>query len=93
MVGSEGLGTAAMPPRSQQAQRLAKLVNYLIAGARHIERQRSIIMNLERDDHDTTEARRALKQLEELHAIYTHDKDRIIDELAQEPESAENTRS
>ena len=75
-----------MPPRSQQAQHLARLVDHLVKGARRIERQRILIRDLERDGWETTEAQKTLKQLEELHAFYTQDKDRLIAELNEEPE-------
>ena len=71
-----------MPSRSQQAERLAKVVDYLIMGATNIERQRVLIRELALDGHDTTEAYKSLERLEELQAIYSHDKDRLIAWLA-----------
>ena len=59
-------------------------MDYLIAGARHIERQKAIIQELERDGHDTAQAQQTLQQMEELHKIYLSEKDRLLKELAQD---------
>jgi hypothetical protein len=55
-----------MRTRSLQLRHLSKLVDYLIAGARHIERQKAIIQELERDGHDAAQAQQTLQQMEEL---------------------------
>ena len=73
-----------MPNRSLQAQHLSNLVDYLIAGARHIERQKAIVQELERDGHDTAQAQQTLQQMEELQKIYLSEKDRLLKELAQD---------
>ena len=70
--------------RSLQAQHLSNLVDYLIAGARHIERQKGLIKELERDGHDTAQAQQTLKQMEELHKIYLSEKNRLLKEVAQD---------
>jgi hypothetical protein len=86
MVLAKEWGIGVMPPRSQQAQHLAGLIDSLISNTRRIERQRVLIRDLERDGKDTTKAHKMLALLEEFHANYTHEKDRLIAELAQEPE-------
>ena len=73
-----------MRTRSLQLRHLSKLVDYLIAGARHIERQKAIIQELERDGHDAAQAQQTLQQMEELQKIYLSEKDRLIKELAQD---------
>ena len=59
-------------------------MDHLIAGARHIERQKAIIQELERDGHDAAQAQQTLQQMEELQKIYLSEKDRLIKELAQD---------
>ena len=73
-----------MRTRSLQVEHLSNLVDYLIAGARHIERQKTIIQELERDGHDTAQALHTLQQMEELQKIYLSEKDRLLEELAQD---------
>ena len=73
-----------MRTRSLQARHLSNLVDYLIAGIRHIERQKAIIQELERDGHDTAQAQQTLQQMEELQKIYLSGKDRLLKELAQD---------
>ena len=63
-----------MSARSQPLQHLDQLINYLIAGATHIERQHFITRELERNGHDAAQARQILKQLQELQAIYVSEK-------------------
>jgi hypothetical protein len=73
-----------MRTRSLQVEHLSNLVDYLIAGARHIERQKTIIQELQRDGHDIAQAQQTLQQMEELHKIYLSEKDRLLKELAQD---------
>jgi hypothetical protein len=62
---------------SSQAERHVNL------GESHIARQREGVVELERDGHDTTEARRLLANFEELQGMHLADRDRIRYELAQ----------
>jgi hypothetical protein len=52
---------------------------------RIIAHQHAIITSLERDGLDTSQARAALLQLEELQAIHVADRDRLKKELPENP--------
>ena len=73
-----------MPTRSLQLRHLSNLVDYLIAGARHIERQKALIQELGRDRHEAAQAQQTLQQMEELQKVYLSEKDRLLDKLAQD---------
>jgi hypothetical protein len=55
---------SARGPRTHndEARHLTRLIDCLIKGARNIERQRVLVRDLERDELDSREALRALKQ-------------------------------
>ena len=62
---------------------LASAEEHVALGADTVERQREIIVNLERDDHGTVEAQRLLVYFEEQLAMHVADRDRLRKELAE----------
>jgi hypothetical protein len=60
---------------------LVKAERHVFEGGRHINRQREIIEMLERQSHDAGEARRLLRQFEELQALHVAGRDRLRREL------------
>lgn len=63
-------------------QHLQLAAKHVAEGKQHLADQRELICRLERDGHDATEARRLLKQFEELQAMHTADRDRLLLEKA-----------
>jgi hypothetical protein len=55
---------------------------HVLESARHIERQKQIIADLERDGQDATIGRNTLAVLEEAHELHIADRDRLRKELA-----------
>ena len=52
-------------------------------GDKHVARQRQLVAKLDRDGHDSSEARRLLEQFEELLRLHIQDRDRLIKELSE----------
>ena len=52
-------------------------------GELHIAHQRELVAKLERDGHDTKDARQLLKQFDELQQLHIQDRDRLDRELAE----------
>jgi hypothetical protein len=67
-------------------EHLAQAERHIEAGARIVRRQRELIAELQRDGHDAKEARRLLKQFEDVQAMHLTEHDRLIKELAEEME-------
>ena len=63
---------------------LAEAKAHVEMGSKTLARQRELIAELERDGHDSTQARAMLKQFEEVQAMHITDRERILRELAQE---------
>jgi hypothetical protein len=67
--------------RTMLEQHLPQAEGHITLGKGHIARQHEIIAELERDGHDTTEAKRLLAIFEET-KMHLADRDRIRQELA-----------
>jgi hypothetical protein len=61
--------------------RLYQAERHVASGERHIARQHDLIAELQRDGHDTTEAKALLKKFEELQTMHLNDRDRLLREL------------
>jgi hypothetical protein len=62
-------------------KRLAAVEAHVSAGLRHIAGQRGTIVELERDGHDTSFAKRLLAALLQSQALHEGDRDRLIRKL------------
>jgi hypothetical protein len=69
--------------REMIERHLALAESHVQEGQRHIEDQQRILAELERDGHDTTEARRLLSVLEQTQRLHVEDRARLSSELAQ----------
>jgi hypothetical protein len=69
--------------REMIERHLALAKSHVQEGQRHIEDQQRILAELERDGHDTTEARRLLSVLEQTQRLHVEDRARLSSELAQ----------
>jgi hypothetical protein len=52
-------------------------------GAVHVQNQRTLLADLHRGGHDTTEASSLLRRFEELQSLHVADRDRLRRELAE----------
>jgi hypothetical protein len=64
-------------------QHLAQAERHVAEGEQLLLRQEELIAELDRDGHDTEEARVILDTLRETQALHLQDRDRIIRELEQ----------
>ena len=60
---------------------LAQAERHVIESEHHVARQRELIATMERDGHDTLQARATLAQFEEMQALHRADRDRLRQEL------------
>jgi len=67
--------------RALLTNRLYQAERHVANGERHIARQFDLIAELQRDGHDTTEAKALLKKFEELQVMHLNDRDRLLREL------------
>jgi hypothetical protein len=67
--------------RDMLQRHLAQAEAHIKTGQKNIARQRELIVQLERDGHDTASAQTALTQFEELQALHIADRERILREL------------
>ena len=58
-------------------QRLAEAERHLAQGAAHIEHQRRLIAELQREGNDTTRAEGLLKTFLEIQSMHERDRDRL----------------
>ena len=65
------------------AQHLAEAEEHVMSDRRAIIQQRELILNLERDGHDTGEARGLLATYEELHEFHLAERDHLLKEFAE----------
>ena len=63
-------------------QHLKQAEGHVRQGEIHVTNQRLLVETLERDGHDTTQARALLKEFIELQALHVADRDRLRGELA-----------
>jgi hypothetical protein len=66
-------------------EHLAQADRHVEEGWGHLDRQRKVIAELERDGHGAREARRLLHQFEEMQAMHIADRDRLRQELGMPP--------
>jgi hypothetical protein len=71
-----GMDRATIEEHLEQARR------HVAEGEEHVARQQQIVDELERDGHDTTQAREVLKVFEETLATHVADQERLEQELA-----------
>ncbi|MGY3530350.1 hypothetical protein [Bradyrhizobium sp. USDA 4452] len=62
-------------------QHLALAERHAAQGRQHVARQENLIAELDRDGHDTTEARKVLDTLRITQALHEQDVERILGEL------------
>ena len=62
-------------------EHLAQAERHVADGAAIIDRQKSLILELERDGHDTSRSRALLCQFEEIQQLHVADRDRLKTEL------------
>ncbi|WP_050405829.1 hypothetical protein [Bradyrhizobium embrapense] len=62
-------------------QYLALAERHAAQGRQHVARQENLIAELDRDGHDTTEARKVLDTLRITQALHEQDVERILGEL------------
>jgi len=60
---------------------LHKGENHVREGSVHVENQKSMVLDLEADGHDVTQARELLASFEELLTLHRADRDRLWTEL------------
>ena len=66
---------------------LEQAEQHVADGERHLESQRTVVRDLERDGHYASQAKATLAQFEEMEAMHVADRDRLRRELAQGPGS------
>jgi hypothetical protein len=74
--------TCEIMDRQTIAEHLALAERHVAEGQDHIERQRMVIAELERDRHDTTRAKELLDTFKTTQALHIADRDRLRQELA-----------
>ena len=69
--------------REMQLRVLEEAERQIVEGERHIAEQELIVVELDRDGHDVTEARRLLKNFYATQNLYIEHRNRIARELEQ----------
>ncbi len=64
---------------------LTKVEAQVAITAQNVARQRELVAELERDDHDASQANQMLAQFLDLQAMHIADRDRLIKELSELP--------
>ncbi|PPQ34243.1 hypothetical protein [Rhodopila globiformis] len=67
--------------REMLRQRLAQAGEHIVLGEHHIVRQQEIVAELERDGHDTAQARRILAIFKETQVVHIAVRDQLRREL------------
>jgi hypothetical protein len=73
--------------RQQTMEHLALAEEHVRVGAKNVARQREMIAELERDGHDTTQARSLLAHFEQVQAMHVADRERLLRELHRHKQS------
>lgn len=73
-----------MIDREMLRQHLAKAEEHVLLANKHVGRQRTLIAELERDGHNTAEARKLLEQFVTLQRMHIVARDRLAKELSAE---------
>jgi hypothetical protein len=63
------------------AKHLAIVERHVTEGQRHIDRQREIVRELQRDGRDPATAMSLLRQFEDMQTLHIQDRDRLRSEL------------
>ncbi|MGX1164257.1 hypothetical protein AB7M16_000523 [Bradyrhizobium sp. USDA 372] len=66
-------------------QHLALAQRHASMGEKHIARQESLIAELDRDGHDTAEARKILATLRDTQRLHEQDVERLLTQLSNPP--------
>lgn len=69
-------------PRKALLDHLAQAERHIADGTAIIDKQKLLVLELERDGHDTSRSRDLLHQFEELQELHIADRERLIAELA-----------
>jgi hypothetical protein len=79
----------ALPPthmdRNTILEHLALAQRHVREAEQHVDRQRQLIAELERDGHDVTLANALLDQMEQLYVMHMSDRDRLQKEADKFP--------
>jgi hypothetical protein len=67
--------------RERLKQHLEQAERHVLKGESCVLRQRELVARLERNGHDTVDAKGLLHQFEELLAVFTQDRDRLRSEV------------
>jgi hypothetical protein len=67
--------------RTTLQQHLAQAERHAAEGRRHLARQEALVAELDRDGHDTTEARKVLATLRATQTLHEEDVGRLLGEL------------
>ena len=70
--------------RDMLKRHLRQAEEHIAKGEKNIARQWELIAKLERDKHDTAQARAILDQFQELQAMHLAERERILRELSEE---------
>jgi hypothetical protein len=76
----------AMTPgfdRDSVSRHLELANKHVADGQRRVEAQLNLVIRLERDGHDTGQAKRLLEQFEQILALQLQTRDRILQELGE----------
>ena len=71
--------------RAMLLEHLALAQKHVADGERHVRRQRELVAELDRDGHDTWQAKDLLRLFEELQVIHVSGRDRLLNELSELP--------
>jgi hypothetical protein len=69
--------------RNTVLQHLKLASKHVAEGQKRVEAQIALVAKLERDGHDTRQAKRLLEQFEQTLKLHVQTRDRIIQELAE----------
>jgi hypothetical protein len=80
-VGNKVHGRGTQMDRAKIEEHLRQTDSHIALGLKHLERQREIIAELQRDGHDTTAAVELLATLEETQRLHADTRRTILGEL------------
>jgi hypothetical protein len=69
--------------REMLKRHLAQAEEHIAMGDKNIARQREVIVQLERDGHDTASARNFLREFEQLQPMHIAERERLLRELGE----------
>jgi hypothetical protein len=83
VTDANSLEYPARMDREMLKRHLAQGEENIATGDKNIARQRDVIAQLERDGHDTASARSFLREFEQLQAVLTAERERLLSELSE----------